>query len=88
MIKRLVWKENDIYFVSITENTSTVIQLLKHPFVIIFNDFRENTVESWLDTDLNKVEEFRVIRVLHSGVKWVAQEKIKIRRSLRLGSIF
>ena len=92
MIKTFSWKENDVYFVPVTESVSTVIQLYKKPYVIIFNEFRENSLDDWQNVDLNEIKMIRVIRVLHVGVKYITQEKIKRNitpvREVKLPTLF
>lgn len=77
MLKRFTWRENDVYFISVTETVSTVIQLLKKPYVVMFNVFSNNSIASWNTVNLNDIEEYRVIRVLQTAIKHIAQQKLK-----------
>lgn len=76
MLKRFTWREDDVYFISVTDTVSTVIQLLKKPYVIMFNAFSENSIASWDGVNLDDIEEYRVIRVLHTAIKHIAQKKL------------
>ncbi|WP_339272543.1 hypothetical protein MKY59_16925 [Paenibacillus sp. FSL W8-0426] len=72
MLNRFSWKENDVYFVPVTDSVSTVVQLLKKPYIIMFNIFLENSISAWDEVKLQDIQEFRVIRVLNSAVKLTA----------------
>ncbi|MEN1986230.1 hypothetical protein [Paenibacillus hubeiensis] len=77
MLNRFSWKENDVYFVPVTDSVSTVVQLLKKPYIIMFNIFLENSISAWDEVKLQDIQEFRVIRVLNSAVKLTAKQKLK-----------
>ncbi|WP_334074524.1 MULTISPECIES: hypothetical protein [Paenibacillus] len=77
MLNRFSWKENEVYFIPVTESVSTVIQLLKKPYIILFNAFSQNSITAWDKVKLQDIQEFRVIRVLHSAVKQTATQKLK-----------
>lgn len=77
MLNRFSWKENDVYFVPVTDSVSTVVQLLQKPYIIMFNIFLENSISAWDEIELQDIQEIRVIRVLKSAVKLVAKQKLK-----------
>lgn len=77
MLNRFIWKENDVYFIPVTDSVSTVVQLLKKPHIILFNAFSQNSIAAWGKVNLQDIQEFRVIRVLHSAVKQTATQKLK-----------
>lgn len=77
MLNRFIWKENDVYFIPVTDSVSTVVQLLKKPYIILFNAFSQNSISAWGKVNLQDIQEFRVIRVLHSAVKQSATQKLK-----------
>lgn len=77
MLNRFSWKENDVYVIPLTDSVSTVIQLLKKTYIIMFNIFLENSTSAWNEVNLQNIHEFRVIRVLHSAVKLTAKQKLK-----------
>lgn len=77
MLKRFTWRENDVYFITVTETVSTVIQLLKKPYVVMFHAFSNNSIASWNNVNLHDIEEYRVIRVLQTAIKHIAQQKLE-----------
>jgi len=77
MLKRFIWKKNDIYILKLTEKLFTIIQLLEAPYVAFFNIKSESVDINTKLTDLRNFKPFGVCMVLKSFLKTALIEKVK-----------
>ncbi len=74
MIKRLVWKENDLYSVKLSDQVFTVCQSLTRTYVAFYSIYRSE--DKWKDVRLSKNDLLFIVPVIPKGIKKGLYRKI------------
>src|SRR5262245_52857284 len=75
MLKRIVWKENDLVNIRLKENLFTIGQLLRAPYILFFKLSNENG--EWNGVDLDRVPELFSVSVARDFLQKTVTGKIK-----------
>ncbi|MCM0664928.1 hypothetical protein [Flavobacterium tyrosinilyticum] len=77
MLKRFTWKENEIHSIQLKNDLFIVVQVLKAPYIAVFNLKSSNPDFDNEQIDLNVFESFGVCMVLKEFLKKCSFGKIK-----------
>lgn len=77
MLKRFTWKENEIHSIQLKNDLFVVVQILKKPYIAVFNLKSSNPDFDNQQIDLNLFEPFGVCMVLKNFFNKCSVGKIK-----------